>query len=91
MYRRDQLKRLAEVYVKETGISASKLSRRIVPSNNRLIGRLLSDQGIWAENAELVSDWFVDNWLPKIPWPAEVPRPNGSRVRVADQVNGGSS
>jgi hypothetical protein len=86
MYRRAQLKRLAEVYLEATGIPPTTLGERICKSNNRLILRLVAGQNITAANAELAADWFLDNWLPKIPWPEDVPR--GSRVR---QVNGASS
>jgi hypothetical protein len=89
MYRRAQLKRLAEVYLEATGIAPTALGERICKTNNRLILRLVADKGINADNAELASDWFLANWLPAIPWPADVPRHNGTRgTRKSGQVNG---
>jgi hypothetical protein len=79
-----QLRRLAEVYMQATGITDTALSERISPTNNRLIMRLRAGQGITAPSAELATDWFLDNWLPKIPWPEDVPR----RPRAVAQVNG---
>jgi hypothetical protein len=85
-YRLPQLRRLAEVYMQATGIPATTLGERISPTNNRLILRLLAGENIFASNAALATDWFLDNWLPKIAWPEDVPR----RPRVVTQVNGGA-
>lgn len=70
-----QLKRLAEVYMRGTGVAPTTLGKLITKSNNRLILQLIDPNGtVLADNAELASDWFLQNWPDGVPWPAEVPR-----------------
>jgi hypothetical protein len=70
VYRLAELKRLAEVFMAATGMSANLLSNRISGgSNNRMIGRLLDDKGIGIPSMEAAADWFNENWPNEVPWP----------------------
>ena len=84
MYRIAELKRLAETYLKATGLTADTLSTRIVGrANNRLIGRLLDGHGISARSIERASDFFDDNWPENAAWPDEIIRSGIENIQPA--------
>jgi hypothetical protein len=84
MYRRSELKRLAEAYLAATGITANALSNRIsCQSNNRLIGRLLDGHGIGGRSIEAASDFFAREWPHDVAWPNGIAR-NGLTREAAE-------
>lgn len=87
MYRLAELKRLAEVYLEATGVTANLLSNDISGgSNNRMIGRLFEGKGMTGESVEAASDFFDRNWPAWVAWPEDVP-PNGRRLGKPKEVS----
>ncbi len=79
---------LARAYLEASPwLSARELSLEITSSagrmnksggaiySDKLITRLLAGKSCYAENLELASNWFRDNWPPEVSWPEEVAWP----------------
>ena len=82
MYRLTELKRLAQIYLKSTGISANTVSTQICGrSNNRMIGGLLKGRDIRSSNAEALADFLDREWPDDVPWPENIKRNWSSRTR----------
>jgi hypothetical protein len=65
----------------EKGISATTLSERMSPTNNRLIYNLMRGKDITGKYVELASDYFDENWPSRAPWPINQPRCPPRKVR----------
>ena len=70
---------LARAYLEASPwLSARELSVEITRSSGRdiysekLIRRVLDGKSCYAENLELASNWFRDNWPSDVPWPLTV-------------------
>jgi hypothetical protein len=80
MYTADELRALADAYVKATGVSRSGLSRTITGAqdsssgNDKLIIRLLDGGACSMKHGELMSRWFEQNWPDGVPWPLDAPK-----------------
>ena len=84
MYRIAELRRLAEIYLKATGLTADTLSTRIASRrNNRLIGRLLDGRGISGRSIERASDFFDKTWPENVAWPDDVARNGAEHTKEA--------
>jgi hypothetical protein len=84
MFRRTELKRLAETYIAGTGISAHALSVQIIGrSNNVIIGRLLNGHEVSGRNLEVLSDFFARQWPQDVAWPEGIAR-NGVAREAAE-------
>jgi hypothetical protein len=80
-----QLAILARAKLAEVDVAESTLGRRAA-GNDRFFWRLLGGHGrdgIRAVTAERVSQWFCEN--PPVIWPADVPMPQGQRMRNRGQ------
>ncbi len=81
---------LARAYLEASPwISARVLSLEITSSSGRaiysdkLITRLLAGKSCLAENLELASNWFRDNWPPEVSWPQEVAWPEAEPLQFS--------
>src|SRR4029434_5533879 len=80
MFSPDNLLRLAQAYSAATGLSYSRISRRIMPSNDKICARLTSSLGISTRTAVIVGEYFWKNWPENATWPPEVPHKPRKRV-----------
>jgi hypothetical protein len=75
-YERSELIRLAQAFLAESGVAASRLSREIV-GHDKFFGRLFAGDDCVSESGRIASRWFEDNWPFHLPWPAGIPRLRG--------------
>jgi hypothetical protein len=80
MFSPDDILRLAHAYSEATGLSYSRISRRIVPHNDKILIRLTSGLGISTRTAVIASAFFQTNWPQNATWPPEVPGKPRKRV-----------
>jgi hypothetical protein len=80
MFSPDDILRLAQAYAEATGLSYSRISRRIVAHNDKIFARLTSGLGISTRTAVTVGDYFRANWPQNATWPPEVPGKPRKRV-----------
>jgi hypothetical protein len=80
MFSPDDILRLAQAYSEATGLSYSRISRRVAPHNDKIFSRLTSGLGISTRTAAIVGDYFQGNWPQNATWPPEVPGKPRKRV-----------
>jgi hypothetical protein len=76
----DDILRLAQAYSEATGLSYSRISRRIAAHNDKIFARLTSGLGISTRTAVAAGDYFRANWPQNATWPPEVPGKPRKRV-----------
>lgn len=75
----EQLRTLIQGYCDATGSTPEALSYRIFheSKNRKALRRILDGLGCSLGTAERASAWLSENWPDDLPWPTDVPAPQG--------------